>query len=218
MSSNTITAPPIQHQLRWDRAYSISYYQFTGLHLAPILTSIDNYLACYEQLQLPDCTSLIDNIFTSIVNVLTNGVKQFVPHCPKNVFKFWLDEESDLLKDASADSNRVWKAAGKPKSGPIFDKRQSCQLIYRKRIRERQIQTLSSFENDLHEALLHKIGPAFWKVWRSKFNKKSKPIEVDCCTDTKMIVNKFAHCFADSSLANNVTRASELTYMMSLNV
>jgi len=124
MSSNTITAPPIQLQLRWDRADLISYYQFTGLHLAPILTSIDSYLACYEQLQLPDCTLLIDNIYTSIVNVLTNGANQFVPHCPKNFFKFWWDEELDLLKDASVDSNRVWKAAGKPKSGPIFDKRQ----------------------------------------------------------------------------------------------
>jgi len=33
---------------------------------------------------------------------------------------------------------------------------------------------------------------------------------VDGCTDTKMIVDKFAHFFADSSSANNVTRASEL--------
>jgi len=47
-------------------------------------------------------------------------------------------------------------------------------------------------------------------VWRSKFNNKNKPIEVDGCTDAKMIVNKFAHYFADSSSANNVTRASEL--------
>jgi len=66
ISSNTITAPPIQLQLRWDRVDLISYYQFTGLHLAPILTSIDRYLACYEQLQLPDCTLLIDNIYTIV--------------------------------------------------------------------------------------------------------------------------------------------------------
>jgi len=112
--------------------------------------------------------------------------------------------------------DRVWKAAGKPKNGPIFDKRQSCRLIYRKRIRESQNHSLSSYSNDLHEALLHKNGPAFWKVWRSKFNNKNKPIEVDGCTDAKMIVNKFAHYFADSSSANNVTRV--LSYMMSLHV
>jgi len=83
MSRNTITAPPIQLQLRWDRADLISYYQFTGLHIAPKQLG----------LQLPDCTLLIDNIYTSIVNVLTNGANQFVPHCPKNFFKFWWDEE-----------------------------------------------------------------------------------------------------------------------------
>jgi len=164
-------------------------------------------LACYEQLQLPDCTSLIDNIYTGIVNVPTNGANQFVPQCPKNFFTFWW--ELDLLKDASVDSNRVWNAAGKPKSGPIFDKRQSCRLIYRKRIRESQNQTLLSYSNNLHEALLYKNGPAFWKVLRSKFYNKNKPIEVDGCTDTKMIVNKYAY-FADSSSANNVNRASEL--------
>jgi len=137
------TAPPIQLQLRWDRADLISYYQFTGLHLAPILTSIENYLACYEQLQLPDRTLLIDNIYTSIVNVLNNGVNQFVPHCIKNFFKFWWDKVLDLLKDASVDSNSVWKAADEPKNGPIFDKRQSCQHIYRKRISESQNHALT---------------------------------------------------------------------------
>ena len=37
-----------------------------------------------------------------------------------------------LLKEASVESDRVWKAAGKPRNGPIFAKRQSCRLSYRK--------------------------------------------------------------------------------------
>jgi len=135
-------------------------------------------LACYEQSQLPDCTLLIDTIYTSIVIVFTNGANQLFPHCPE--------------------------------SRPIFDKRQSCRLIYRKRNRESQNHSLSSYSNDLYKALLHTNGPAFWKVWRSKFNNNDKPIEVDGCSDTKMIVNELAHYFADSSSANSVTRASEL--------
>jgi len=79
-SSNTITTQPIQLKFRWDRADLISYYQFSGLHLAPFLTSIENHLACYEQSQLPDSILLIYDIYTSIVNVLTNGAYQFVPH------------------------------------------------------------------------------------------------------------------------------------------
>ena len=66
------------------------------------------------------------------------GANQFVPHCRKNVLKFWWDKEMDLLKEVSLKSNLIWKAAGKPKHGPIFSERQSCRLQYRKRIRENQ--------------------------------------------------------------------------------
>jgi len=48
------------------------------------------------------------------------------------------DEELSLLKKSSIETNAVWKAAGKPKHGPIFDKRQSSRLLYRKRLREGQ--------------------------------------------------------------------------------
>jgi len=30
------------------------------------------------------------------------------------------DEELSLLKEASAESNQIWKAAGKPRPGPVF--------------------------------------------------------------------------------------------------
>jgi len=82
--------------------YLISLCGLRTCNLAPIFTSIENHLAGYEQLQLPDCTLQIDNIYTNIVNAVTNGANQCVPHCPKNC-KFWWDEELDLLKDASVD-------------------------------------------------------------------------------------------------------------------
>ena len=44
----------------------------------------------------------------------------------------------DILKAASIESNLAWKAAGKPRHGPIFDKRQASRLQYRKKIRENQ--------------------------------------------------------------------------------
>ena len=43
-----------------------------------------------------------------------------------------------LLKSASIDSNRLWKAAGKPRHGPIFDKLQTCRAQHRRKIRESQ--------------------------------------------------------------------------------
>jgi len=36
------------------------------------------------------------------------------------VFKFWWNEELNSLKEASVDSNKLWKAARKPRTGPIY--------------------------------------------------------------------------------------------------
>ena len=58
----------------------------------------------------------------------------------------------DLLKEASIESNLMWKVAGK--HGPIFSKRQWCRLQYRKRIRENQNNETSAYSNDQHDALM----------------------------------------------------------------
>jgi hypothetical protein len=198
-------------QLRWDRADLISYCQYTGEQLKPILASIDALHSNYEHSErLTSCTAEIDRIYDDIVTIMVGCANQFVPHCRKNFFKFWWDEEMDLLKEASIESNRIWKDAGKPKQGPIFVKRQSCRLQYRNRIRENQNQALSAYSNDLHDALLEKDGTTFWKVWRSKLEYKNKPLDVEGSSDANIIVDKFANFFSQCCSANNATRATQL--------
>jgi len=114
------------------------------------------------------------------------------------------------LKEASIESNLIWKAAGKPKHGPIFSKRQSCRLQYRKRIRENQNNELSAYSNDLHDALMEKNGSTFWKIWRSKFECKNKPLDVEGYSDATIIADKFANFFSQCCSANNVTRATKV--------
>jgi hypothetical protein len=183
-------------QLRWDRADLISYYHNTGERLKPILASIED-LYCRDGLsdKLLNCTAVIDNIYDNIVNIMVVCANQFVPHCQKDFLKYWWDEEMDLLKEASIESNRIWKDAGKPKQGPIFVKRQSCRLQYRNRIRENQNQALSAYSNDLHDALIAKNGTTFWKVWNSKFEKKRKPLDIEGSSDPFTIADKFANFF-----------------------
>ena len=92
-----------------------------------------------------------------------------------------------FLKEASVESDRVWKAAGKPRNGPIFAKRQSCRLPYRKRLKESNEQITESYTNDLHEALLQKDNTTFWRCWRSKFECNNKCQQVDGCVDDNII-------------------------------
>jgi len=57
--------------------------------------------------------------FSGCTPVLHFAANAFVPKCHKGFFKFWWDEELSLLKQASAESYRIRKAAGKPRQDPI---------------------------------------------------------------------------------------------------
>ena len=117
----------------------------------------------------------------------------------------------DLLKEESVNSDRIWKAAGKPRCGPLFDRRQSCRLIYHKRLREAEKSTLTSYSNDLHDCLMGKDdGPQFWKCWRSKFELTNKCNQIDGCVDNTTIVTNFAKHFAAAYSCNNVDRNDAL--------
>ena len=99
--------------------------------------------------------------YNNIVNVLNAAANACVPRHKKNFYKYWWDEEMNLLKDESIESDKLWKAACKPRHGPIFDHRQKCKSIYRKRIRECEKSRFTSYTNDLHECLLKRMVPPF---------------------------------------------------------
>jgi len=116
-----------------------------------------------------------------------------------------------LLKEESVNSDKIWKAAGKPRHGPIFDRRQSSRLQYRRRLREGENVHLTAYTNDLHDCLLQKDGTQFWKCWQSKFEIKSnKCQQVDGCVDNDIIADKFAHQFAKAYSSTNTSRAESL--------
>jgi len=50
-----------------------------------------------------------------------------VPTVRKGFVKFWCNEEVSLLKEASVKSDKLWKASGKPRNGPVFANRH-CSL------------------------------------------------------------------------------------------
>ena len=79
----------------------------------------------------------------------------------------------NALKEASIESNRNWKAAGKPRPGPIFEKRQSYRLNYRSKMIENQDLTLTSYWNELYTMpyiYLRKMSRAFGNVGTRSLN------------------------------------------------
>jgi len=72
------------------------------------------------------------------------------------------------------------------------------------------------YTNELHEALLRKDGPTFWKCWRSKFETSNKCIEVDGCVglDDAIIADKFVQHFFKwycCNMRNNSKPAMNMT-------
>jgi hypothetical protein len=210
---------PQQTYLRWDHADLDSYYYITGERLQTLLCEFDRfenkclYLSACDV--YTESVAFIDNVYNSIELILSEAAKATVPSRSKQFYKFWWDQELDCLKQDSIASHNHWKAAGKPRSGALFREARTSKLRYKKRIRECQRQEITSYTNDLHEALLKKQGNAFWKCWKSKFDLSNKQIgQVSGITDDAEIASKFAEYFrhACSNLTEEGSRKLAETY------
>ena len=190
---------PYQTYLRWDHADINKYYFLTGQMLQSLLSdfiafenSVDgNFYVAADKL------AYVNKVYDQLVNILNVCANNTVPARRKQFYKFWWNEELDCLKYESKVSHELWKSAGKPRSGSVFNRYKSSKLLYKKRIREYQQQETESYTNDLHEALLKKHGTAFWKIWRSKFEKGCNVVgQVDGMSDAIKIVEKFEENFS----------------------
>ena len=126
--------------------------------------------------------------------VLTTDAELYVLTRQKNYYKFWWNEELNVLKTLLSSLIRF----GRPRVNPIFNKRQMCRAHYRKGLRDGQKRSTTSYTNDLHEALLAKDGPNFWKCWRSKFETRSNCTQVNGCVEPEVIANNFARYFSET--------------------
>ena len=184
--------------MRWDYADIISYYYYTGEHLRRVFDDIADYEASNVT------AAMIDSIYNEVVEILSHYANCFVPQRSKSFYKFWWSEELDILKDNAMQSFSIWKEAGKPRSGPIFNQYRSDKQVYRLAIRQHKEDEARAYSNDLHDMLVEKQGPSFWSVWRSKFGDKSSGItHVDGIADNCIIVDKFAKYF--QKVYNNVS-------------
>ena len=81
-------------------------------------------------------------------------------------------QELGCLKAQAIDCNNLWRAAGRPRSGDIYSKRNSDERACRLAIRRAEVDTKDRYSNELHDLLLSKDNKKFWKCWNAKFEKK----------------------------------------------
>ena len=212
-NKTTASTCPTQSFLRWDHGDRNSYYAITGQKLRDILSSSPAVLSSVQDnvISRDIAISQIELIYSQIVNILLEAAAITIPTRRKNFYKFWWNEELDILKEQSMASHYQWVNAGRPRSGPIACDARSCKLRYKQRIAECQKQETMSYTNDLHDALLQKEGPSFWRSWRAKFDYNSRKVtQVNGCTDDQDILTKFEAYFSQCWSPNSESGSNTL--------
>ena len=116
-----------------------------------------------------------------------------VPKRKRNFFKFWWSQELVCLKAQAIDSNNLWQAAGRPRSGAIYSKRNSDRRAYRRPYGE--LRLTQKIDTQMNYTT-YKDGTKFWKCWNAKFEKKmGAPTKVNGFLDPDLIADSFIRHF-----------------------
>ena len=120
----------------------------------------------------------------------------------------------DKLKELSIDAHTVWKQAGKPKCGPVYEAERISHANYKLAVNRKRDASQTAFTNDLHESLLRKDMASLWKSWRYKFGNNKPAGVVDGLRNPNHIANKFADVFEVASKPNNpiINAAAKLEF------
>ena len=180
----------VEH-LRWDHADLLLYHSYTRDYLQPLLEEL-------RAIEESGCVNMyhIDSIYDAVVTSLKQCAAVCVPKHKSNFFKFWWSQELDHLKTQAILSNKLWQEVGRPRSGPVYNRRNSDKRAYRLAIRRAESNTKEQYSNHLHDLLLAKQGNQFWKCWNAKFEKKTcTPVKVNGHLDPDLIVNSFMEHF-----------------------
>jgi len=121
------------------------------------------------------------------------------------------------VKERSVVSCRIWKEAGRPRSGPVFDIYRKDKSAYKRELRANKRVEKEIYTNDLHEALLKKQGRTFWNCWSSKFGSSGGRVTcVDGIADDNDIADKFPQHFAKVCTNNSESGADRLAHDYSI--
>jgi len=126
-------------QLRWDHAYNSTMCMLYPLYYE--LLEFENNSTISGK---ANCIAFLESYYAKVVDCLNQSAGLHVPVHYKNYYKFWCSQKSSYLKENAINSNIIWKNAGRPRSGPIADKRNADKRKYKRQLAiERRAKKLS---------------------------------------------------------------------------
>ena len=92
------------------------------MHFADIVSFEENCFRCISPEDAVEYTlvnDFINKTNNDVVNVVCSCANNFIPARKQSFYKFWWSQELDILKENCINSDKLWKAAGKPRAGGI---------------------------------------------------------------------------------------------------
>lgn len=93
---------------------------------------------------------------------------------------------------------------GRPHTGPVACEMRKARAEYKLYLKQQRYDEHTRFTNDLHEALVNKNLPSFWRSWNAKFGRKRICSQViNGVSDHGNIAEVFRSNFESASRPNN---------------
>ena len=137
-------------------------YAERGLSQQSSNATVHGNVSCHNT----DHIALIEKYYCDIVNSIAVADSILPSNSPTIQRDYW-NEELSSLKSASIDAFNIWKNAGRPSSGMLFDLKKTAHYRYKLLVRKSQRHFDQNRNDDLHNHLLEKNSTGFWKSWKS---------------------------------------------------
>jgi len=72
----------------------------------------------------------------------------------------------------------MWTAAGRPRSGDVFNHKKNTKNKYKLAIKDAAVQFEGRFDDELLSNYLRKDFSSLWKTWKNKVQKKHPNISI----------------------------------------
>ena len=138
----------------------------------------------------------IEAHYNGIVHALQQAELNTIPSIPIHSLKPFWNEYLDELKSKSIMWHTIWHNAGRPKSGVIFNIKNSVKLKYKLAIRTAFLEYENRFNDELLNNYLSKNTNDFWKTWSRKMHSNiEKDVNLNGSNDPIQVANSFASHF-----------------------
>jgi hypothetical protein len=163
-------------EYHWDKRDPWNYYQHTGafmqkvVHDWPCLSAGTSCCSTDRRLN-------IEIYYNEIVQCLNEAAMLFIPRIPSSALKHYWCVALDDLKQESILARSIWRAAGSPRTGVMFERKKSAHYKYKLAIKDCASQFADRFNCELLDCYMQKDMHTFWRKKNSKVIVSTSHVE-----------------------------------------